>query len=172
MWTDEAVSILRKGWVEGMSANQIAKQIAAYGQGNFSRNAVIGKVHRLGMAGRATPSRPAVRKRRTYAPRPSVPRTPLTTNAAIRAMEQDAARNLPPLAPRFTILTIGPAQCRYGYGDPREDDFCLCGRETQGDAFCADHAKLCYEPSKEREKKRERDLRRLKHALQVAGGAL
>ena len=46
-WTDERVEALRRLWGEGLSASQIAKQL-----GDVSRNAVIGKVHRLGLEGR------------------------------------------------------------------------------------------------------------------------
>ena len=63
-WTDERVELLKKLWQDGLSASQIAKQL-----GGVTRNAVIGKVHRLGLSGRATPSKPA----RTVfkAPRPA-----------------------------------------------------------------------------------------------------
>ena len=50
-WTDERVSTLKKLWMDGLSASQIAKQL-----GGVTRNAVIGKVHRLGLSGRAAPS--------------------------------------------------------------------------------------------------------------------
>ena len=48
-WTDERVEVLKKLWAEGHSASQIAKQL-----GGVTRNAVIGKVHRLGLSGRNT----------------------------------------------------------------------------------------------------------------------
>ena len=47
-WTDERVEILKKMWGEGQSASQIAKEL-----GGVTRNAVIGKVHRLGLSNRA-----------------------------------------------------------------------------------------------------------------------
>ena len=50
-WTDDRVEILKKLWVEGQSASQIAKEL-----GGVTRNAVIGKVHRLGLSNRATSS--------------------------------------------------------------------------------------------------------------------
>jgi len=50
-WTDERVELLKKLWLDGLSASQIAKQL-----GGVTRNAVIGKVHRLGLSGRAAPS--------------------------------------------------------------------------------------------------------------------
>ena len=47
-WTDERVETLKRMWVEGQSASQIAKEL-----GGVTRNAVIGKVHRLGLSNRA-----------------------------------------------------------------------------------------------------------------------
>ena len=61
-WTDERVDQLKTLWTEGLSASQIARVL-----GGVTRNAVIGKVHRLGLAGRATPSR---------SERPRMPSTP------------------------------------------------------------------------------------------------
>ena len=51
-WNDERVELLKKLWAEGLSASQIAGRL-----GGVTRNAVIGKVHRLGLSGRATTSR-------------------------------------------------------------------------------------------------------------------
>src|ERR1041385_2830886 len=62
-WTDERVELLKKLWTDGLSASQIAAEL-----GGITRNAVIGKVHRLGLSGRAkSPS--------SAAPRPRKPRT-------------------------------------------------------------------------------------------------
>ena len=47
-WTDERVELLKKYWSEGLSASQIASKL-----GGVTRNAVIGKVHRLGLSNRA-----------------------------------------------------------------------------------------------------------------------
>src|SRR5690348_13278389 len=74
-WTDERVEQLKNLWTEGLSASQIARAL-----GGVTRNAVIGKVHRLGLAGRATPARsdrprlPSVPRvsTRTYVPPPPV----------------------------------------------------------------------------------------------------
>ena len=51
-WNDERVELLKKLWADGLSASQIAGRL-----GGVTRNAVIGKVHRLGLSGRATTSR-------------------------------------------------------------------------------------------------------------------
>jgi len=64
-WTDERVELLKKLWMEGFSASQIATEL---GEG-VTRNAVIGKVHRLKLSGRAKPANAAPRAR--TAPRAS-----------------------------------------------------------------------------------------------------
>src|SRR5687767_15845801 len=67
-WTDERVELLKKLWAEGLSASQIASRL-----GGVTRNAVIGKVHRLGLSGRATSTRSvSPRPRRIHAPRQQV----------------------------------------------------------------------------------------------------
>ena len=89
-WTEDRVSVLKKLWLEGLSASQIAKQL-----GGVTRNAVIGKVHRLGLSGRATPSKPArtvfkaPRPARPVTSAPSAPPSPMDT-----VPTRDAARLL------------------------------------------------------------------------------
>lgn len=63
-WTDERVELLKKMWNEGHSASQIAKEL-----GGVTRNAVIGKVHRLGLSNRTGPEAEAK-------PEPETPRVP------------------------------------------------------------------------------------------------
>src|SRR6516164_9885922 len=64
-WNDERVELLKKLWSDGLSASQIAGRL-----GGVTRNAVIGKVHRLGLSGRATSSRSSSpRPRRAHVPR-------------------------------------------------------------------------------------------------------
>lgn len=60
-WTDDRVDVLKKMWGEGKSASQIAKEL-----GGVTRNAVIGKVHRLGLSNRsggASPAKPAAKEK-------------------------------------------------------------------------------------------------------------
>src|ERR1044072_1581830 len=63
-WTDDRVDLLKRLWADGLSASQIAGEL-----GGITRNAVIGKVHRLGLSGRAkspSSSAPRVRKPRSH----------------------------------------------------------------------------------------------------------
>src|SRR3981081_234422 len=71
-WTDDRVELLKKLWADGLSASQIAGEL-----GGITRNAVIGKVHRLGLSGRAqspSSSAPRARKPRATAPPPPAAR--------------------------------------------------------------------------------------------------
>ena len=76
-WTDDRVELLKKLWAEGLSASQIAAKLA----GGVTRNAVIGKVHRMGLSGRVTRARvstPRTRKTRepSHPGRPALPALP------------------------------------------------------------------------------------------------
>ncbi|MDE0969026.1 MAG: GcrA cell cycle regulator [Octadecabacter sp.] len=73
-WTDERVDVLKKMWGEGQSASQIAKEL-----GGVTRNAVIGKVHRLGLSNRAGPgsaSKPVTPKIDAKPKTPAKPKAP------------------------------------------------------------------------------------------------
>ena len=112
-WTEERVELLKKLWAEGLSASQIAGRL-----GGVTRNAVIGKVHRLGLAGRATSSRSsAPRPRRTHVPRANrAPSLMFGTrgNTALKPQyeaEQDAepaplVELVIPLNERASIMTL------------------------------------------------------------------
>src|SRR5579875_1150199 len=89
-WTEERVEVLKRLWLEGFSASQIAKQLGS----GLTRNAVIGKVHRLGLSGRAAPSqpqRPAFRPTRPVRPAiaqaaPPAPRRLETPSAPVEPL--------------------------------------------------------------------------------------
>jgi GcrA cell cycle regulator len=78
-WTDERVETLKKLWTDGLSASQIAAQL-----GGVTRNAVIGKVHRLGVSGRTkSPSSAEPRKARTHSRMLRVSRPSMRGNTAL-----------------------------------------------------------------------------------------
>ena len=96
-WTDERVETLKKMWAEGQSASQIAKEL-----GGVTRNAVIGKVHRLGLSNRVGPGTPAedegnsASATATAAPSPAAPAKPAP---APRAVAPEPAPRPAPTAP-------------------------------------------------------------------------
>jgi GcrA cell cycle regulator len=145
-WTDETrVERLKMLWADGLSASEIATLL-----GEVTRNAVIGKVHRLGLAGRKTttrqprqrqtsPSR-TVQRRPMFPPRPPV-RAALPVLRALPALEAAPAECV-------TIVTAGPHNCLWPIGDPKLPDFHLCGRrKSSGVPYCEHHAAIAYNPA-------------------------
>ncbi|MEM9641658.1 MAG: GcrA family cell cycle regulator [Pseudomonadota bacterium] len=88
-WTDERVETLKTMWTEGKSASQIAKEL-----GGVTRNAVIGKVHRLGLSNRAQPAKAAVE---TAAPKPAEAPKPKPSAAKEAEQPQKSAAEATPL---------------------------------------------------------------------------
>ncbi|MDZ4789793.1 MAG: GcrA family cell cycle regulator [Hyphomicrobiales bacterium] len=167
-WTDERVEILKKLWTDGLSASQIAGRI-----GGVTRNAVIGKVHRLGLSGRATTSR-----MRSARPRARVLQFPTRApsvqyrthgNVALKALflpEHDVQPSIAIvpviedfpvlLADRVTLLKLRDCMCRWPIGDPQDEAFRFCGRKTvSGATYCEHHAAIAYQPAQRR---RQREL--------------
>ena len=137
-WTDERIDQLKAMWERGLTASQIAEEL-----GGVSRNAVIGKAHRLGLQSRPspvkaneTPKRAAApaRKPAPAAPEAETPRAaapvsappppprpaaaPAAPAAAPAAPAADAASDAPTPAPQPRIISVGPGGfLRQGPGD-------------------------------------------------------
>ena len=147
-WTDERVETLKKLWLDGLSASQIAKQL-----GGVTRNAVIGKVHRLGLSGRATPSQP---QRTVFkaprAPRPAQAAAPVPPRRpAEPALAAPAPLAVPEAPGAATVLTLGAHMCKWPIGDPSADSFTFCGRRSDREGpYCAEHARVAYQPQQKK----------------------
>jgi GcrA cell cycle regulator len=164
-WTEERVDLLRKLWGEGLSAGQIAAELG----GAMTRNAVISKAHRLGLAhGRATaPSTPRSRKP-SPPPEPSETVEPPAQNdpspAPMMLNQVPAAQpaELPlrkeavvPLSEGVTIMELREGVCRWPLGDPTTAEFRYCGGGAiSGLPSCAHHAQVAYQPATERKRLR------------------
>ncbi|MEL6291476.1 MAG: GcrA family cell cycle regulator [Pseudomonadota bacterium] len=157
-WTDERVELLKKLWTEGLSASQIASRL-----GDVTRNAVIGKVHRLGLSGRATTSRmKTVRPRKraarigTKPGRPlrfGAPRTPFQSGSqppSEQSFELEGELEIP-MEERKYITTLTENCCRWPIGDPTSEDFHFCGKnKTPGLPYCEFHARRAFQPQQAR----------------------
>ncbi len=101
-WTDERVETLKKMWGDGQSASQIAKEL-----GGVTRNAVIGKVHRLGLSNRATPGSAAKAAPEKKAAKPAAAKPAAAPKPTkIKAAPDDAPA--PPMsAARRAIIPAG-----------------------------------------------------------------
>lgn len=143
-WTDARVEILTVLWRDGLSASQIASRL-----GGVTRNAVIGKLHRLGVAGRGAPSTPRTMRpprqaaHRCVVQRPT--RTPGTVGRPLLVSGGTMPSPViegPPLVADLALL--GAHACRWPIGDPRSSAFGFCGRTCQRDPYCVDHACRAY----------------------------
>lgn len=157
-WTDERVELLKKLWADGLSASQIANEL-----GSVTRNAVIGKVHRLGLSGRAkslSSSAPRPRKPRTHAMlriRPT-----MRGNTALAAVydldyaaEPDLVENIVPMGQRCSLLELSDSKCRWPIGDPGTAEFFFCGgAPLEGAPYCGYHARVAYQPPAARRDRR------------------
>lgn len=167
-WTDERVDLLRKLWTDGLSASQIAAELS----NGITRNAVIGKVHRLGLSGRVKANAPVVARPRVQqaAPRVAKPAPPRPMTAVrgntvmvieTQTFEAPAPRPMEevvvPISERVTIMELREAMCRWPLGDPSQPDFRYCGaRSDVGASYCAHHSRMAYQPAQDRRRERER----------------
>ena len=164
-WTDERVETLKRLWTEGLSARQIATEL-----GGVSRNAVIGKVHRLGLEGRVKQPDPA-------------DDADGDGDAAVAETDgdaegrddaeggegMDAANDSEPAGPeadddddvvvpiplKLKLTELTERTCKWPIGDPMHDDFHFCGNEAdEGRPYCEYHSGLAFQPASERRRVR------------------
>ncbi|OYX58029.1 MAG: hypothetical protein B7Y86_03170 [Brevundimonas subvibrioides] len=137
-WTEDRISRMKSLWLEGQTADQIARDLA----NGISRSAVLGKVHRMGLsAGRSgrPPKRPVVsRDTPQHAPARSITVQTIDTAPEV-ATEHGLA----------TVLSVRRCECRWPFGEPGAADFSLCGQPIARGAFCASHASVAYRPTPE-----------------------
>jgi GcrA cell cycle regulator len=140
-WADEAnVEALKAYWAEGLSCSQISR---AFGWA-VTRNAIIGKVSRLGLPGRATSLtiRGHHQKQRSASrPKPFIVKEPqLSVVEEEPVTLQDGSH--------VTIMTVTDQMCRWPIGDPAATNFHFCGRAPRpGAPYCEAHARKAYQPA-------------------------
>lgn len=160
-WSEGRVELLKKLWQEGLSASQIAKLL-----GGVTRNGVIGKVHRLGLSGRAMPSHPARPVARQSKPAGKVNHQRILAEQAKPKVAAPILPTQPLPVERLdqggtaTILTIGSFMCRWPIGDPALPNFTLCGSRTDEGSYCKPHAQVAYQPAQAKKKSSAAELAR------------
>ncbi|WP_374765167.1 GcrA family cell cycle regulator [Yunchengibacter salinarum] len=131
-WTDERIETLRTLWDQGLSASQIAKEL---GEG-VTRNAVIGKAHRLGLKSRPSPVKNDKAKARG------------TSRKTARKQEKTLV----------SLLDLTDRMCKWPIGHPGEPDFHFCGKPSEsGMPYCASHCAEAYQaqpPRRDRQRPR------------------
>jgi GcrA cell cycle regulator len=109
-WNDEKIGRLKKLWSEGLTTGEIGKRLGV------SKNAVVGKAHRLGLKGRPSPI-----KRQT------------------KTVEPKKETRI------FTLTDLSAQTCRWPIGDPKHEDFRFCGKPVApGKPYCGEHCAVAY----------------------------
>lgn len=157
-WTAEAIDQLRALWAEGHSTAEIGRRMG------ISKNAVVGKAHRLNLPARPSPirreaegeaaPRPASAPRRPVAP----PAAPVREVAPLRRLEAAApvaAVAAPAAPPQAVVVRPFPRAsartCCWPLGEPGTPEFRFCtGSATPGKPYCAEHASVAYVRVRER----------------------
>jgi len=137
-WTAERIEQLRNCVVTGLTCSQIAAEIGV------TRNAVIGKIHRLGLAPARPAPAPGSCRPRLRPPRSATQRRLLRlvyAEGAPLTGETEAVKSAQPRA----LLELTQGKCRWPLGDPTAADFAFCGNDiATGFSYCAGHARMAY----------------------------
>ena len=148
-WDDSDVSKLRELWDQGLPTAQIGKLLG------FTKNAVVGKAHRIGLERRPSPiRRTAVKPDRKKARSPIIPKL----NFEIVKEEQKEIpviqQNFQPVVKNLFIKKLKRG-CEWPEGHPDENDFKFCGKERFEDKpYCLKHCAVAYViPEKEESEK-------------------
>lgn len=172
-WTDERVELLKKLWSEGLSASQIAAQL-----GGVSRNAVIGKVHRLKLSGRGRATAAPARQKKSAQPgsgsaksvsraanaarhvTSSIGATALQVQFDVEPMARHVVRPeadnvVVPISRHLHLVELTERTCKWPNGDPLSEDFHFCGNDAdETGPYCKYHARLAFQPASERRRSR------------------
>lgn len=154
IWNEEAVEELKRMWERGMTTGQIAKAL------NVTKNSIIGKVHRLCLTARPSPIKKA---------EPADENNCKEKNKAVKQVQKQAKEKAPSVrkekepakqaqksAPQVTapvtteathipLVKLDNHTCRWPLGDPRDEDFCFCGKKIKtGQTYCEEHSAVAY----------------------------
>lgn len=160
-WTDDRTATLKKLWLGGLSATQIAKQLGGFEHcDDGGRSAVCGKLMRVGMSRRSKPSEP----------KPATPKTPRTIamNRVAPPPQERTTTSVPIPAPvhrienpgSATSLSLGKHMCKWPIGDPLAEGFSFCGRRTDT-TYCREHAQVAYQQPQTARKPRAHEESRI-----------
>lgn len=168
-WTDERIAQLRDLLAQGLSARVIAGRLGV------TRNAVIGKVSRLGLSGQGNPpgppkgqkamSRASLRAAKEAAAKPgSVGSVAFGVVSGIKRRQRAAAGPaleidiepapidaVVPMGQRLSLQELNEATCHWPIGHPGNPEFFFCGGKTlPGLPYCAGHSSIAYRPAHDR----------------------
>lgn len=138
-WTDEKVEQLRELWAQGLTANEIAKKL------DVTKNAIVGKVHRLCLTARPSPIK-------SKGAEPEIAEQTVIETPEVVAESVSVEAEQPKVEPKketetgnVKLVNLDSHTCRWPIGDPRDDDFCFCGKKVRsGQTYCDEHSMMAY----------------------------
>ena len=138
-WNEDNVSRLRELWDQGLPTSQIGKLLG------FTKNAVVGKAHRIGLERRPSPiRRTEVKPDRKKARSPIMPKLKFESE---NNQEKDASNSLKTFQPSIKnpFYSKQIRGCEWPIGHPDEQDFHFCSNERFGDKpYCLEHCAIAY----------------------------
>ena len=142
-WTDEKVEKLKELWTKGHTASQIAESL-----GGTTRNAVIGKAHRLNLEARA-PSKQSGAS--TTSQNRPIKRGPAPTSRKAKFQSILLDKNFEPENPK-SLEDLTDQTCKWPIGHPNEEKFYFCGRKPEGEfPYCKLHVLYAFQPKGSKE---------------------
>ena len=170
-WTDERIKQLRQLWSEGQSASKIAEKL-----GGVTRNAVIGKIHRLGLSNRSENSEKKIITKKRGRPA-KVKNTDTFQKQIDNSKNKDFSQvnsdkfdgfhvdslegdkntlldatlanvsELEENAKKLNLMELTERTCKWPIGDPATENFWFCGHPSeQGKPYCSTHVSIAFQP--------------------------
>ncbi|MBO6483682.1 MAG: hypothetical protein HVK33_03250 [Pelagibacteraceae bacterium] len=144
-WTEEREQRLRKLWEKGYTASQIAEMLG----GDTTRNAVIGKAHRLKLAARATSKQPRSPKKQDAVSGLNKQEGYISRKSRFKSLLLD--KNFEVENPK-KLEELDDKNCRWPIGHPDEENFYFCGRNpVEGFSYCKLHVLYAFQPKNQKE---------------------
>ena len=142
-WTSEKVEKLKDLWSKGHTASQIAELL-----GDTTRNAVIGKAHRLNLEARAPSKNTTIQNRSTNK---FIKKTPQQTSRKSKFQSILLDKNFESENPT-SLENLTDATCKWPIGHPDEESFYFCGRKPEDDfPYCKLHVLYAFQPKGQKE---------------------
>ena len=137
-WTDEKVEKLKALWTKGHTASQIATAL-----GDTTRNAVIGKAHRLNLEASAPSKHSGASVSRENK---QISRGPAPTSRKAKFQSILLDKNFEPENPK-SLEELTDTTCKWPIGHPNEEKFYFCGRKPEGEfPYCKLHVLYAFQP--------------------------